>query len=327
MTLNAVPAQADDGKGAVRPGARVDAALSPDRAAKPRVAASAAATAELAAIQARIARYAKASKGKYSFGSYIDSSTGRIVVDTNAPDAVLASLTNVSGAALAAREAAGTIKVNRTAIRDSFNRRDDSTPFYGGGGIYSGGGICSSGYAVRNGAGTVFMTTAGHCFATGATVLTESGARVYGTVSNRHLPTVTGESYDAELIGGSSYAGRIFTGGVVSSTSTRVVAAGTAYVGYNAYCKSGRTTGETCGHTATSINAQVCTATGCKSPVIAFTGGVLPQGGDSGSPFYAKDGSGNAWIRGNVIASGGGTGYAEPYTVISSRMGVSIVTS
>ncbi|BFU47639.1 hypothetical protein KRMM14A1004_58760 [Krasilnikovia sp. MM14-A1004] len=327
LTLNAGPAQADGGKGAVKPGARVDAALSPDRAAKAKVAASAATTADLAAIQGRIARYAAANKGKYTFGSYIDSTTGRIVVDTNAPDAVLASLTNVSGATLAAREAAGQIKINRSAIRDSFSRRDDVPAFYGGGGIYNGGFLCSSGYAVRNGAGVVSMITAGHCFANGATVLTESGARVYGTVSNRHLPTVTGENYDAELIGGSSYAGRIFTGGVTSSTSTRVVAAGTAYVGYNAYCQSGRTTGETCGHTATSISGQVCTQTGCKSPVIVYTGGLIGQGGDSGSPFYAKDTSGNAWIRGHFIASSSTTGYVEPYTTVSSRMGISVVTS
>ncbi|RZU51370.1 hypothetical protein EV385_3197 [Krasilnikovia cinnamomea] len=327
MTLSAVPAQASDGKVPVKPGARVDASLSPDRAAKAKVAASAATTAELAALQGRIARYAAANKGKYTFGSYIDANTGRIVVDTNAPDTVLASLTNLSGATLAAREAAGTLKVNRSAVRDSFSRRDDVPAYYGGGGITSGGGICSSGYAVRNGAGTVFMMTAGHCFATGATVLTESRARVYGTVSNRHLPTVTGEAYDAELIGGSSYAGRIFTGGVNSSTSTRVVAAGPAYVGYNAYCQSGRTTGETCGHTATSVNGQVCTQTGCKSPVIVYTGGVIGQPGDSGSPFYAKDTSGNAWIRGHFIAASSTTGYVEPYTVVSSRMGVSVVTS
>ncbi|HEX6342504.1 hypothetical protein [Umezawaea sp.] len=30
------------------------------------------------------------------------------------------------------------------------------------------------------------------------------------------------------------------------------------------------------------------TSSGCKSPVIAFTGGVLPQGGDSGPPFHAN---------------------------------------
>ncbi|GAB1645507.1 hypothetical protein [Krasilnikovia sp. MM14-A1259] len=329
VTLNVGAAQAaeGDGKAAVRPsGVRVDASLSPDRAAKAHVAATPAATAALASLQARIARYAAASGGKYTFGSFIDSTTGRIVLDTNAPDAVVSSLTNLSGASLATRDAVSQIKVSRAAIRDTFSRRDDVPAFYGGGGITNGSGICSSGYAVRNGAGTVFMTTAGHCFATGSTVWTESFGRVYGSVSNRHLPTVTGEAYDAELIGGQAYAGRIFTGGVTSSTSTRVVAAGTAYVGYNAYCASGRTTGETCGHTATSISGQVCTQTGCKSPVIVYTGGTLPQGGDSGSPFYAKDASGNAWIRGNVIASGNGNGYVEPWTTISPRMGLSIVT-
>src|SRR5688572_7345357 len=100
-----------------------------------------------------------------------------------------------------------------------------------------------------------------------------------------------------ELLYGESYAGRIFTGGVISSTSRPIVAAGSASVGYNNYCHSGRTTGEQCGHTATSVTAQVCTATtGCKYPVIRFTGGVLPQGGDSGSPFFAKDANGGAWI-------------------------------
>ena len=48
------------------------------------------------------------------------------------------------------------------------------------------------------------------------------------------------------------------------------------------------------------------------------------QGGDSGGAFYAKDSSG-AWIRGNVIASGGGTGYAQPWTVLAAELGVSIV--
>jgi hypothetical protein len=218
------------------------------------------------------------------------------------------------------------LQVRRNKIVDTFNRRDDIPPFWGGGGIASGGGICSSGYAVQNGAGTRFMVTAGHCFANGATVWTESGARVYGTVSNRHLPTVTGDAKDMELVGGQSYAGRVFTGGIFSTTSAPVVAAGTAYVGYNNYCHSGRTTGENCGHTANSISAQVCTQTGCKSPVIAFTGGNMIQPGDSGGAFYAKDGSGGVWIRGNVIASDGVTGWAEPWTVISPTLGVSIVT-
>jgi hypothetical protein len=36
-------------------------------------------------------------------------------------------------------------------------------------------------------------------------------------------------------------------------------------------------TGENCGHTASSITGQACTTSGCKSPVIVFTGGVLSQ--------------------------------------------------
>ena len=101
-----------------------------------------------------------------------------------------------------------------------------------------------------------------------------------------------------ELLSGSSYAGRIFTGGVTSTTSIPVVSAGSASVGYNNYCHSGRTTGENCGHTAVSTNAQVCTQTGCKSPVIAFTGGVLSQGGDSGNV------EGGAPYRRQTAASG-----------------------
>ncbi|GAA1801744.1 hypothetical protein GCM10009682_24560 [Luedemannella flava] len=233
-----------------------------------------------------------------------------------------ASLTR--SAALAA-EAAG-VQVKHNTLSDAFDRRNDSPPFYGSGGIASGGGLCSSGYVVQNSAGTRFMTTAGHCFAAGATVTTEAGAYTYGTVSNRRLPTVTGHAHDVELIGGQSYSARVFTGGVTSSTSIPVVAAGTAYVGYTDYCHSGRTTGEVCGHTASSITGQVCTATGCKSPVIVYTGGTsVGSNGDSGGAFYAKDASG-AWIRGHFIAFGGGTGYAQPWTVVSSSLGVSIVT-
>jgi hypothetical protein len=323
--LSVSPAQAAPGKADARAAAaKVDQSLAPDRAASAKVV-SPAATSALSTIQTRIARYVAAHGTAYTFGSYVDSATGRIVLDTDAPASVVSSLTDMSGAATAERQAASQVQLRRKAVTDTFNRRDDIPPFWGGGGITSGGALCSSGYAVQNSAGTRFMVTAGHCFASGATVRTESGANTYGTVSNRHLPTVSGDAKDMELVGGQSYSGRIFTGGVTSTSSIPVVAAGTAYVGYTNYCHSGRTTGENCGHTANSINAQVCTQSGCKSPVIAFTGGTMIQGGDSGGTFYAKDSSG-AWIRGNVIATDGTTGWAEPWTVISPTLGVSIVT-
>jgi hypothetical protein len=224
------------------------------------------------------------------------------------------------------RREVGKAQISRTTISDAWHRRDDIPSFWGGAGITNSGGICSAGYAVKNWWGTVSSVTAGHCFANGANALVESGLRSYGTVSGRRLPTVTGQPMDMELLGGQSYAGRVYTGGVFSTTSRPVVAAGAAFAGYTNYCHSGRTTGENCGHTATSTNAQVCTQSGCKSPVIEFTGGTMIQGGDSGGAFYALDGSGGAWIRGNVIATNGTTGWAQPYTTVASEYGVSIVT-
>jgi hypothetical protein len=303
--------------------ARVGADQAPDRSAS-RAPASPAATKALTVIQRRIADYVAVHGTKYTFASYLDSNTGRIVLDSNAPAPVVSGLTSVSDPGQ--RRAVGKAQVRRTDINDTWNRRDDIPSFWGGAGITNSGGICSSGYAVRNAIGTVFSVTAGHCFANGANALVESGLRSYGTVSGRRLPTVTGHPMDMELLGGQSYAGRVYNGGVVSTTSRPVAAAGAASAGYTNYCHSGRTTGENCGHTATSTNAQVCTGTGCKSPLIAFTGGTMIQPGDSGGAFYALDGAGKAWIRGNVIATNGATGWAQPYTTVASQYGVSIVT-
>jgi hypothetical protein len=329
--LTASPAQsaADKDKAPVGAAAatKADDRLAPDRVGGHTVAASPEATAALAAIQERIARYVAKHGTRYTFASYLDGTTGKLVVQSDAPDNVLSSLTDLSSAAPAVRQAASQVQTSRRTMSDNFHRRDDVPSFWGGAGLAFGGGLCSSGYAVRNSAGTVFMTTAGHCYAVGSNVLTESGLRTYGTVSNRNLPTVNNQPRDVELLGGQSYVGRIYTGGVTSTTSVPVYAAGAAFVGFNNYCHSGRTTGENCGHTATSTTGQVCTQTGCKSPVIVFTGGVLSQGGDSGSPFYVMDSSGRAWIRGHVIAGNGvDTSYAENWTEVSSLLGVSIVT-
>jgi len=293
-----------------------------ERAAGQDVVSTAASRSALARIQARVAKYVAKNGTKYTFGTYADPTTGNVVVDTNAPARLVATLTN-----LRTDDRFASIKVQsrKEKTTDTYQRRDDIPAYYGGGGLLAPGALCSAGYPVRNSVGTRFMVTAGHCYANGTSVNTESNLRTVGTVSNRALASLGSGPVDMELLGGQAYAGRIFTGGVTSSSSIPVVAAGTAFVGYNAYCHSGRTTGEQCGHTATSISAQVCTATGCKSPVIAFTGGTLPQGGDSGGAFYAKDGSG-AWIRGHVVASSSSTGYVEPWTQVANTYGVSIVT-
>jgi hypothetical protein len=298
--------------------------LAPDLGAKVTVVSSPAADSALARIQARIADHVAKHGTKYTFGSYVNATTGKIVLETDAPATLVATLTAPSGFSAAEAKAATSVQVRRTTITDRAGRRDDTTPFWGGAGIVS-GGLCSAGYVVKNAGGTRFMVTAGHCYANGATVLTESGARTFGTVSNRRLPTVSGHAQDMELIGGQSYGTRIYTGGVTSTTSLPVVGAGSAAVGFANYCHSGRTTGENCGHTATSLNGQTCTATGCKSPVVVFTGGTAPAGGDSGSPFYVKDAS-SSWIRGHVISGDGVTSYAQGWPSVAAAYGVTIVT-
>jgi hypothetical protein len=283
-------------------------------------------------VQTRIARYVAQHGTKYTFGSFVDPRTRKIIMTTDAPPNVMSTLTDMSGAPKREVQAIRSMRVYDMTTRN-MSRRDDSPPFYGGGGIsrrlpgprYS---RCSSGYAVQR-AGTRFMVTAGHCAPNGATFRTESLRYRYGTVSDRRLPNATGHPMDMELIGGVTsgmgYAGRIFIGGVDSNTSIPVIRGGPAYpLFYNDYCFSGRSTGESCGHTVLSVDAQSCTETGCVKPAISFFGGSLPRSSDSGSPFYVKD-SGRAYIRGHVTASNPLFGYAEPWTTLSAEYGVSIV--
>lgn len=294
-----------------------------ERLAAKGVVATTASKAALATVEARVRAYVAKNGTTYTFATYADPKTGGVVMQSDAPASVVASLTNLTSTKSAAGIGVATQRITTT---DAFNRRDDIPNYYGGGGLSASGFLCSTGYAVQNSVGTRFMITAGHCFANGTTVLTESGLHTEGVVANRRLASLGNGPIDMELLTGQGYWGRVFTGGVTSSTSAPVVAAGAAFVGYNNYCHSGRTTGEQCGHTATSTTAQVCTTTGCKSPVIAYTGGVVQQGGDSGGAFYAKDSNGGIWIRGHVIAGNSTTGFVEPWTQVAATYGVSIVT-
>jgi len=324
VALGAATAHAADGN---KPsfGAPADATEAPDRTGRPEVVRPVA-TKALKAVQKRIANFVADNGKRYTFASYLDADTGRIVLETNAPAPLVSGLTSLADDAQ--REEAGKARIRRVTIEDTWHRRDDIPSFWGGAGLTNFSSLCSSGYAVRNAAGAVYSVTAGHCYADGTTVRVESGLRRYGVVFGRRLPTVTGHAMDMELMAGESYAGRVYTGGVTSTSSRGVAAAGAAFEGYTNYCHSGRTTGEHCGHTATDTSAQVCTSSGCKSPVIRFTGGTMIQGGDSGGAFYAIDGAGKAWIRGHVIASAsdGSAGWAQPWTTVASQYGVSIVT-
>src|SRR5215203_349517 len=271
------------------------------------------------AIQDKVAKRAfSAAAAKYNYASYLDLQTGKVVLNTNAPDAVTAPLE---------QQYPGLIEQHDEAVRDTFDRKSDVPAFWGGSSIKSGGAVCSSGFVVKKPTGQRFLTTAGHCFGVGANVLTTNGNLSVGNVTQRgpFLPWPF-QSFDMELIGGKSYGSSIFVGGTLSSTGKHVNGAGDPVVGFTNYCRSGQTSGEQCGETVTSVNAPVCTQTGCKSPVISYTGPVS-QPGDSGAPFYVYSGDGSqVFIRGMNVASGGATSYAEKWSRISSNLGVTIVT-
>ena len=262
------------------------------------------------------ARKFSPSAKKYSYGGYLDLESGKFVITTDAPAAVTDKLTEDHPAA---------IDLRHDTVRDMFHRADDAPSFWGGASIMSPGvGTCSNGFTVQRG-GQRFMTTASHCFGLGQSVFTPPG-RFVGTVVQRGQlgSPFPWDNRDTELIGGSSYAGRVYDGGIFSTTSKGVVSAADPVPGFTGYCTSGQTSGEQCGITVQSTEAIACTATGCKWPVISYTGGPS-RPGDSGAPMYLPSGT-SAHARGTVIAGDGVTSYAEKWSRMSAGFGISIVT-
>jgi hypothetical protein len=254
---------------------------------------------------------------KFSYASHLDLQTGRVILKTDAPASVTERLV---------KEHPEIELQDSKPLSDLWNRRDDIPSFWGGASITGPGGTCSAGFTVRKPSGARFMTTAAHCWAVGSTVRTPTGTFV-GTVAQRGTlgSIFFWDNRDVELIGGSSYAPRVYTGGVFSTSSRGIIGAGNPVSGFTGYCSSGQTSGEQCGQHVNSTGAIVCTGTGCKWPVVEYVGGPA-RPGDSGGSFYLPSGSTSAFARAAVIAGDGTTSYAEPWGRISSAMGVSIAT-
>ncbi|MGI8809286.1 MAG: hypothetical protein ACR2KK_15900 [Acidimicrobiales bacterium] len=252
---------------------------------------------------------------KYSYASYFDVTTGKLVLDTDAPASVIESLSS---------EFAGAIEVRAGGVTEDFSRRADTSPFYGGSSMKSNGWTCTSGFTVQKSTGTRYLVTAGHCYELGWNAYTSDGNLHLGSVVQR-APIA---SRDMELIGGKSYARSIFVGGTNSSLTKVVEQASDPVVNFVGYCRSGQTTGENCGQKVISVTANFCPTSGCKTNVIAYNTGGASAGGDSGAPFYIPSGS-NVQARGIHVGRNTSTGtmYAEKWSVIASTLGVSIVTT
>jgi len=163
----------------------------------------------------------------HGYDFFTDLRSGKVVLTSSAPESVFAD---------ALREYGDDIEYRR--VESGFTRSariNDGEPHWGGAQLdYDGqvGGLpeCTSGLTVRKTSNsTKYMVTAGHCFFLNETVYGGTGLD-WGDID--FLASFPAK--DMELIGGTSYAGRIFTGGA-TGVATAIVNAGDPIVGYG-YC-------------------------------------------------------------------------------------------
>lgn len=248
---------------------------------------------------------------KLSLGAYFDPRLGKIVIQTESPAAMFSPMLSAFSEM--------TEFLNSPVVR--YSRDNDGAPHWGGAKIVSAGfDPCSSGFTVKNSAGTRYMVTAGHCFPNGA-IVKSGGGLAFGTIVQRaEYPT-----YDMELIGGSTYAGRIYNADDCC-TSAQVAGASDPVVGRAIYCHSGFFSLSGCGETVTDLHALFCTGGQCTPDTMKFDAPDPPGPGDSGGPFYLPGSA--VYIRGMVI--GGGVlscpCYGEKWSSISGKFSVSIYT-
>src|SRR4051794_8779087 len=122
------PAHAADEKKPADPTAPTVEKL-PDRA-RPNFTPTAGQASALKAVQAQIGEWVAKNGTKFSFASHFDSDSGQIVIDSDAPRDLLASLTKTDDPE--ARDAVAKAEFRETTVEDTWNRRDDISPFWGG---------------------------------------------------------------------------------------------------------------------------------------------------------------------------------------------------
>jgi hypothetical protein len=166
---------------------------------------------------------------------------------------------------------------------------------------------CTAGFNVIDpSTGDSYMTTASHCFNVGDTILHSTGSvgQRIGTVTAR---AGFGTIADSELI---TPTDDDVPNTILVNNSTQLNVSGyfpTTAVG-TSLCKSGVTTGETCGNVVESTDATVCYTSGCfydQEETTNATIGEVAYYGDSGGPVYMYNNSSS------VIAAGTVSGFEE----------------
>ena len=200
-------------------------------------------------------------------------------------------------------------------VKAQDSRKFDAPAQYGGAGIgaihpdYS-LGTCSSGFTAKSvSTGNWVMLTAAHCYPRDSRVgteVTDPFGYYFGDVVRINTTTV-----DASLIRGSSYTGKIWTGGPNGTTSKLVKGASAPEAGDDGLCRSGRTTGYQClGVVVAATMGTGCFSGGwtlvCSDSLFRYSQPAgASEDGDSGAPVFAVTAAGSAIIRGTHSGSNG----------------------
>jgi streptogrisin D len=184
-----------------------------------------------------------------------------------------------------------------------------TTRISGGDAIYAGGARCSLGFNVRNGSGTNFFVTAGHCTNIGSTWT--NGSTTLGT---RYATSFPGNDYGVVQYTNTTIA----KSGAVGSQD--ITSSGTPAVNATVY-RRGSTTGTHSGR-VTALNSTVNYAEGSVSGLIRTT--VCAEPGDSGGSLYSGTTALGLTSGGSGNCSSGGVTYFQPVVEVLSRYGLSV---
>ncbi|MGW1783665.1 hypothetical protein ACWCQQ_31715 [Streptomyces sp. NPDC002143] len=263
---------------------------------------------------------------KYGLGASYDGETDQVVVNTDAPKSVTASLTKTYG---------DKVEVLQSRFEQQFTRFDDTVAYYGGDSVDSdhNRGPCTTGFKVHV-ANTYYVTTAGHCYNYNENIYNASQNGVHGEWIGR----ISHTDPDLDVIGisGGTYSTRIWSGGTANSTSNlQITGLGGMWKGEKV-CVSGRTTFNHCGHPINAMNygfnwtdhngqshhtnswdGFTYDRGGTNAP--NYNNGTLTQSGDSGAPIYVASSTSTAVAIGShsgivswfVPLGNGGCGCTE----------------
>lgn len=222
------------------------------------------------------------------------------------------------------------IKVTQESPEFLKTKKQDWNNLGAGLGITNGlsGGACSTAGVVYKDS-KYFLLTAGHCFE-GSTVSSGSAAgyvKQYYTNVGRMHSTAIYNQLDAGLVRleGSSIPRKVTHGIKVSpGTNDNTEVFDNKFVGWKgmyigmSVCKSGITTNKTCGTIHSNQIMEIGGKTYKMTLVESDNGGMFADGGDSGSPVYQADSSGN-YLTGILS---GRIGANNQYGLIVDILGV-----